>query len=251
MNKIFSVDIIIPAHNEEEVIIETLESIDRHVKIPYMITVVNDCSSDNTKKEVLKYMRSHRRIRLLNTTSNKRGFSNAIHTGFVKTKGKYVVPVMADLCDDPKTINRMYKEIQEGWDIVCGSRYIKGGGKVGGPRVQGFLSQMVCLTLHLFSGIPTKDVSNAFKMYKRSTLSQVTFNQQSGVEMSMELTIQAYFQGARIKDIPTTWRGRTQGTSKFKIVKRTPRYWRIYRWTIENRLRQLGHLSLKPFYART
>lgn len=234
--------LIIPSRNEEDSIISTLENLDRKVEIPHKIIIVDD-SSDNTENLVKKYAKTHKNIELIHGRPNSISFSKAIKVGAKAVDSGVFVVVMADLCDDPSTINLMYKKIIEGWDIVCGSRYVKGGSKKGGPFIQSVLSLLVCLSLHYFTGIPTKDVSNAFKMYRKEILEGVFIGDENGVEISMIITLQAYFKGAKIHDIPTRWVGRTLGQSKFKILQRTPRYSGIYVWAIINSIRRLFHLK--------
>lgn len=241
------ISIVIPARNEEDVIVKTLNLIKETVKVPYNVIIVNDHSTDKTEEVINKYAKKFRNITLVKTKPKKGGFANALARGFEVAKEKFVVVVMADLCDEPQTINIMYKEIQKNWDIICGSRYIKGGGKTGGPFLQGLLSQLVCLSLHLVTGIPSKDVSNAFKMYRRDILKDLKINPKSGVEASMEITLQAYFKGAKIKDVPTHWKGRTIGKSKFKLIERSPRYFRIYSWALQNSLRNIFGLPQKSY----
>src|SRR6185369_5861825 len=158
--------------NEDEVILKTLESIRKNVKIPYKIIVVNDHSIDNTELVVKRYLKKNKKVQLLNNKTKKSGFSQAIKLGTLKAKSDLLVYVMADLCDDPKTINKMYQKIDSGkWDIVCGSRYMKGGKKKSNDnKLQGALSYLVNSTLYHFLRIPTSDTSNAFKMYKKEVL---------------------------------------------------------------------------------
>lgn len=244
------VNIVIPARNEEEVITKTLQDLERKVKFPFRIIVVNDKSTDNTEREVRNYIKRHRKVSILNNTSKTSGFGKALSLGFSKVRNGYVVFVMADLCDDPKTINRMFEKLEEGFDIVCGSRYMKGGKKKDNDnKFQGFMSYVVNLTLHIFCGIPTRDVSNAFKMYRKEILDNIVFNPESGVEESMEILGQAYFNGAKITEVPTVWTGRKFGKSKFKILKRTPRYWRIYKWIFVNKINKILGFDLTPFYV--
>ncbi len=240
--------IIIPARNEKEVIIKTLDSLRKNVKTDHDILVVDD-SSDGTTIVVEKYMRMHKNVSLIKGDPKSKSFARALKIGFRNAKTEVAVVVMADLCDDPKTIDKMFQKFSEGWDIVCGSRYMRGGKKIGGRIIQNFCSFMVCKILFIFTGIPTRDVSNAFKMYRLSVLKNVIFNLSSGVEASMELTLQAFFNGAKITEIPTTWLGRTLGQTKFKIFDRTPRYARIVCWSIENSFRKILRLKLKEFYV--
>ncbi|MEK6575481.1 MAG: glycosyltransferase family 2 protein, partial [Chloroflexota bacterium] len=70
---------------------------------------------------------------------------------------------MADLCDDISTINLMLDKATEGYDIICGSRYMLGGKKIGGPVLKSLFSKFYGMTLNFFIGIPTNDIANAFK----------------------------------------------------------------------------------------
>lgn len=233
--------IVVPARNEEGNILSTLEEIKKKVKVPHEIIVVDD-SSDNTEKLVRTYAKIHKNVKLVHGKPNTISFSKAIKIGTRTASSELIVIVMADLCDDPRTINFMYKRMAQGWDIVCGSRYATGGSKKGGPLIQSFFSKAVCLSLYYFTRISTKDVSNAFKMYKKDTLKKVVIDQRSGVEISMIITLQAHFKGAKITEVPTKWVGRTLGQSKFKILQRTPKYSSIYLWAIRNTARKLLHL---------
>ena len=240
--------IIIPARNEKEVIVKTLDSLNGNVKTQHSILVIDD-SNDGTTSVVKEYMKIHKNVNLISGDRKRKSFARALKIGFEKTKTEAAVVVMADLCDDPTTIDKMCQKFSEGYDIVCGSRYMKGGEKIGGRMIQNFFSFLVCKTIHLFTKIPTKDVSNAFKMYRMSVLKNVVFNLSSGVEASMEITLQAFFSGAKIKEIPTTWLGRTLGQTKFRIFDRTPKYARIIFWSIENALRKKLGYKLREFYV--
>lgn len=240
--------IIIPAHNEEDIIISTLNDLKKKLTIQSKILVVDDHSTDKTAALVRKYIRKNKNVSLVGNYGVNRGFSSTLKIGFKRAKTEYVLPVMADLCDDPRTINKMYSKIDDGWDIICGSRYMKGGKKKGGPKLQGFFSMLVCRSLKILTGIPTQDVSNAFKVYKKSILRPVRIRNGGGVEISMEITMQVFFKGAKITEIPTHWKGRTVGQSKFKIVQRTPRYWRIYFWSIKNSMMKKLKLPFDPVY---
>lgn len=242
--------IIIPARDEEDVVLKTLKTIDKKVKVPHKVVVVNDFSEDGTEKVIEEYSKKNNSVIAIRNTPRRKGFAGALQTGIEIVDEGAVVIVMADSCDDPNTINLMYKKLQEGWDAACGSRYMKGGRKTGGPRLQGFFSNLVCWSLHRLTGIPTKDTSNAFKMYRREVLDNVVFNPESGVEASMEIVLQTYFNGAKITEIPTSWEGRKVGQSKFKMLQRTPRYFRIFCWAIENSIRKSFFLKLKPFYSK-
>ncbi|HNS32655.1 MAG TPA: glycosyltransferase family 2 protein [bacterium] len=222
--------VIIPARNEEENIEETIRGL-----MPYIgshdteIVVVNDHSTDNTERIVKNIQERNSHVRIVDNLKEP-GFANALMTGFENARGVFVVPFMADSCDAPETLPEMLEKGEEGYDLVCGSRYIRGGKRVGGPLVQGCFSRIVGLTLSLLTGLPTKDAGNAFKMYRRENLLSFRLRQK-GFAISMEACINFFLNGYRICDVPTAWYGRKKGKSKFRLSKTMP-YIKLYFYTI-------------------
>lgn len=225
-----TITLVIPAHNEEEVIADTIKSIEEELNLNYEIVVVNDHSVDNTAVIVKGLMQQYSNLRLVDNDTD-RGFANALRKGFSVSNSDLIIPVMADLCDDPRTIKDMYIKSLEGFDIVSGSRYTQGGTKIGGPLIQSLSSRFVGCSLKYLLGIPTSDVSNSFKCIRRSVLNAIKL-ESKGFEISMEITLKAYFAGFRIAEVPTTWRGRFIGKSKFYLFKVAPRYIKLYLWAI-------------------
>lgn len=222
----FNLSIIIPARNEEENIEETIKSIARFLNnIKSEIIVVNDHSTDKTEETVKNISHKNPFVRVINNEKPP-GFANALFSGFENARGKFVLPVMADGCDEPETILLMLKKMDEGYDLVCGSRYIKDGGKYGGPKIQGFFSTFVGKSLHYLIRIPTMDISNAFKMYRRDVLLSMKIKEK-GFAISMEAALKFYFLGYKITEVPTIWYGRKKGKSKFRLTKTFP-YIRLY-----------------------
>ena len=222
--------VIIPARDEEENIEQTIKNLLPFIQPADMeIIVVNDHSQDRTPDVINQLQKKYSFIKIIDNFKEP-GFANALKTGFENAQGEFVIPFMADSCDDPQTLSLMLKKVKEGYDVVCGSRYINKGSRVGGPVIQGYFSRMVGITLHLFTRIPTSDVSNAFKMYRRDVL--LSFNlHQKGFAISMEACINFFFAGYKICDVPTTWYGRKKGKSKFKLSKTLP-YIKLYFYTI-------------------
>ena len=222
--------IIIPAHNEEESLPITLKGLLEKVTVPCDIMVVNDHSSDNTSGVVLDYAKNHQNIRLV-TNDTAAGFTSAIKKGFSEVKEGALVLVMADFCDDPLTINRMYEKILEGCDVVCASRYMKGGEKIGGRLLQTLFSRWAGISLQLLTGIPTHDASNAFKMYRKSVLDSIEI-EEAGFASSLEIIVKLYRKGYKIIEIPTRWIDRVAGESSFNIPKVLKNYLRWFFWAL-------------------
>lgn len=226
--------IIIPARNEKLSIAETIKKLVEQVKADYEILVVNDHSSDSTKEVVLRLAEQNKNIKVIDNESQP-SFVNALSCGIKYIKTPFFVPVMADLCDEPQTINVMYEKIKDGYDIVVGSRYIAGGKRAGGSNLKAFFSRFMGRSLYFLIGIPTQDIPNAFKMYRRDILKDISIESR-GFEVSAEIPLKAYFKGARITEVPTVWRERQAGASHFKMLKTGPGYFRLYLWAIFKRL---------------
>jgi len=226
--------IIVPAHNEQDNIVDVISKIESFLDIPHELIVVNDHSTDATAGLIHRVSRQYSNIRLVENL-NERGFANAIKTGFANNKADIVVLVMADLCDDLHTIKEMFKKINEGYDVVCGSRYIKGGARLGGSKIKGFFSCFVGRSLRYLLGLPTHDIANAFKMYKKTVIDAVDI-QSKGFEISMEMPLKAHYLGFKITEVPTVWRERIKGASSFRMFKLFPSYFKLYIWAIFKRL---------------
>lgn len=228
-----TITIVIPTRNEEGCILENLQLIKKQVKIPHKIIVVDGCSTDRTFNIVLNYSKTNKNVRIIQSTPAKSSFKDSIKTGIDATKTSVVVVMMGDLCDDPRAINKMYEKIQDGWDIIVASRYMPGGSRIGEPKIQGLLSRFVSKTLHFLTNIPIYDVSNPFRMYRKSVLDRIKITHQ-GNEVSIEEIFIAYADGAKITEVPTVWKGRQVGKSKFKLLKTMPGYVKLYMWILLN-----------------
>ena len=224
-----SLDIIIPVFNEAEVIVKTLDEIKGKVTIGYNILIVYDFDEDTTIPVVENYIKANQTSHIFLIKNNyKRGVLNAIKTGFEKAKSEAILVVMGDASDDLAVVGQMYHKLKEGNDIVCGSRYMKGGSHIGGPVFKKFLSRMAGKSLHFLAGIPSHDVSNSFKLYRKSIIDDLKIESTGGFEIGMEILVKSFIRGKRITEVPSTWRDRTGGESKFKLFKWLPHYLHWY-----------------------
>jgi len=227
--------IIVPVYNEGENIIHTLEEIHAKINVPNEILIIYDYEQDNTLPAIKSYIQTNGpdNIKLVKNKFG-RGILNALKTGFSSADSETVLVVMADCSDDLAAVDEMFAKIEEGYDIVCGSRYIKGGEQVGGPIIKKTLSRLAGLSLHYLFRFPVHDISNSFKMYRKKIIDSIKIESQGGFEIGMEIVVKAYFAGYRITEVPSVWRERAQGESKFKIWKWLPSYLRWYLYVIKN-----------------
>jgi dolichol-phosphate mannosyltransferase len=230
--------ISIPVYNESDNITGVLEEIAAKVSVPYRINVIYDFDEDTTIPVVNKFItdRKAQNIFLVKNVYSK-GVLNAIKTGFETASDGAVLVVMADSSDDLAVVNSMYERINQGYDIVCGSRYMKGGKQIGGPRIKGFLSRTAGMSLHLITGIPTHDPTNSFKMYRKSVLKDLTIESDGGFEIGIEIVVKSFLNGHKITEVPSIWRDRTAGESRFKLRKWLPKYIHWYLYAFKARFR--------------
>ncbi len=226
--------IVVPAHNEQENIGEVITQIENVVRVPHELIVVEDHCADATAQIALRLAAGFPAVRVVSNRLPK-GFANAVRFGISQATGEAIVLVMADLCDELKVIDELWKKFGQGYDVVCAARYMPGGARCGGSRLKGFLSGFAGRSLHALLGIPTHDVANSFKLYRSAAIQNIT-TQAAGFEISMELVLKAYWAGYRISEVPTVWHERTRGSSSFRIGKLLPGYIRLYLWAIIKRL---------------
>jgi dolichol-phosphate mannosyltransferase len=154
----------------------------------------------------------------------ERGFGSALRHGFAHASGEVMIPLMADASEDPHDVIRLAKELQRGWDIVGGSRYMERGGIVGNSPKQ-LLSHLYSVLVRLAGGPKIHDVSNAFKAYRRSVVESIP-TVAGSFDLSVELTLKAARAGFRIGEIPTVWTNRALGRSNFAIARELRNYGR-------------------------
>ena len=223
-----ALSVVVPVYNEGENVVATLRGIveKTHAR-PLEVLVVYDFDGDTTVP-VVQRLRSELPEVSLHRNTIGRGVLNAIKVGFGAAKGPYVLVTMGDASDNPADIDPMYELARAGADVVAGSRYMRGGRQEGGPLVKRTMSRAAGLSLHWLGGLPVHDATSNFRLYSRRFLDQVTIESDGGFELGIELTVKAYLMGLRVAEVPTTWRDRTAGESRFQLRKWLPRYLHWY-----------------------
>jgi len=216
-------NIIIPVFNEAENFPRVYRSIKERVKTTHRIFAVYDFDEDTTVPVVQALATKDADLILVKNTLG-RGPLNALKTGFNAVKNGPVLVVMADLSDDLTDVDKMVELYRQGFSVVCGSRYIQGGGQMGGPFFKSLLSKFAGISLFYFRRFPTHDVTNNFKIYDSEFLKTIRIESTMGFSVAMEITVKAFLAGKKIAEVPTTWHNRTAGKSNFKLWKWLPQY---------------------------
>lgn len=230
-----NIDIILPTYFEQENIEKVISGITKNVKTPHVITVVLQDKNDPTINVLKKIQQNNKNI-IITYTNDGIGMLKALKHGLKITKNEIIVIMMADLSDDPKDIDKMINKINDGYDLICASRYIKNGKRIGGPKLKGFLSNFACVSLKFLTNIPTSDSTNAFKCFKRVIFKKIHIESKQGFEMPLEITIKAYTKGFRITEIPTVWNDRKKGESKFHTFSNLKYYLKWYGYGVKKSL---------------
>ena len=223
-----ALSVLVPVYNEGENVVPTLRGVveKTHVR-PLEVLVVHDFDEDTTVPVVKRLQSEFPELRLHRNTLG-RGVLNAMKSGLRAARAPYVVITMGDGSDDAADIDAMYRLAQDGADVVAGSRYMSGGHQLGGPLLKRTMSRAAGLSLHWVGGLPTHDATSNFRLYSKRLLNQVTIESRGGFELGLEMTVKAYRLGLRVAEVPTTWRDRTAGASRFKLVQWLPRYLHWY-----------------------
>lgn len=219
--------IVVPVYNEAENFPALREALSA-IRSPFDVYVVYDFDEDTTVPVVQNAIENGDTRFHLVKNSVGRGVIGALRTGFQCVQEGPVLVVMGDISDDLNAVDQMLDLYAGGFDLVAASRYIPGGAVIGGPFLKRTLSRWAGRSLHLFRGIPTSDATNAFKLYDAGMLRALTLESRGGFELSLEITVKAFLGGYRITELPTVWRDRTAGESRFRLWHWLPRYLRWY-----------------------
>jgi glycosyltransferase involved in cell wall biosynthesis len=237
-----TVDFIMPVYNEGPNIARALGELDRLVPIPKRVLIVYDFDGDDTVP-VVRALGDRYPWAVLHKNDLGRGVTSAVRAGIAAATAEVVIITMADLSDDLGVVPRMVELIAAGgFDIVCASRYMRGGRQIGGPWLKRLLSRMAGLSLYRLGALPVHDATNSFRAYRRSVLAEFPIESQGGFAYTLEITAKAHAAGRKITEVPTTWRDRSAGQSRFRLRAWLPEYLRWYRFALAHRPRRAAQL---------
>ena len=208
-------DILIPVFNENETIIKTLKNIISVVKYNYNIFICYDYDEDPTLKIIKENFNNNSKIVFIKNFS--KGFNSALISGFQHSKAKTVLFYMADDHINHNTINLCYEKFKEGYQVICPSRFMKGGKMEGNPILKSFLTRLASFFLFYFTSFPIKDSTNSFRLFPRDLLDKIKIESNKGFTLSLELTAKAHRLKYKITEIPVMWKEREKGKSRFKL----------------------------------
>ncbi len=225
-NPLGLLSVVIPARDEEGCIASTVEHLHLELKlhgVPHEIVVVDDGSKDRTWP-ILQEVRE--RVPELAPVKNNglNGFGRAITCGLDVACGDAVVIMMADESDDCRDVVRYWQKLNEGYDCVLGSRFMKGSGVIDYPAVKLFVNRVANAFVRLLFNHGLNYTTNAFKAYRKTVIDGIRPILSPHFNIMVELPLKAIVRGFDFTVIPITWRNRRTGEPKLKIKEMGSRY---------------------------
>jgi dolichol-phosphate mannosyltransferase len=220
------VSIVVPAHNEAEVIAPTIGSIAAALDAAgrdYEVIVVDDASTDGTAAVVAALAERNPRIRCIRS-HYANGFGFAVRAGLERFDGDAVAIMMGDGSDDPRDMLRYFDLIDEGYDCAFGSRFMPGGQVRAYPRVKLTINRVVNRGIRGLFRHGYDDTTNAFKAYRREVIENVQPLLSQHFNLTVELPLKAVVRGHSYGILPISWTNRTAGESKLGLKEMGSRY---------------------------
>jgi len=216
----------IPTYNEKENIYNLIYEIGRSLEssnINVHINIIDDSSPDGTadyirrSTKILQEQYPFMKINLF-VREGKLGLASAHVYGFKQAFSQdadYIMEMDADFSHQPKYIPIFLDAIKD-YDLVIGSRYVRGGGTTKWNFFRKFLSVGGSLYARTILGMKIQDMTAGFKMYRGYILQSIDLDQikSTGYSFQIELKYRIFKRGFKIKEVPIIFPDREKGKSK-------------------------------------
>lgn len=218
--------IVMPARNEACSVAEGVSQVAKALRaahIAFELIVVNDHSADATAHVLQDLRPDYPELRPVDNDLPP-GFGYAIRCGLNAFRGDAACIVMADSSDDAADIVTYYRKLEEGYDCVFGSRFLKGSRVVDYPPHKLLINRLANLFIACLFGLRYNDVTNAFKCYRRRVIEGMAPLFSCHFNLTVEMPLKAIVRGYSYAVVPINWYNRKEGVSKLKIKEMGSRY---------------------------
>ncbi len=210
--------VIVPTYNEKENLERLARSILAQPIAPNLL-VVDDNSPDGTG-EIAEALAAEfpRRVAVIHR-AGKLGLGSAYIAGFrraMEAQSDYIITMDADFSHPPDAIPALVAKAEQGYDLVIGSRYVKGGRIEGWPWPRYILSWGANAFAHTLLGLHAHDATGGFRCYRRTVLASIPLDTifSNGYSFLIEMLYYVQQGNWRIGEIPITFTNRVEGKSK-------------------------------------
>ena len=213
------ISIIIPCYNEEKRIGKTLQAVNHFLTkqtYSYEVIVVDNGSDDRTEEIVKEFQKEMPNIRLLRKEKYGKGW--AVKEGMLAAEGDYRLFTDADNSTDISQTNDLLEQAKQGYDVVVGSRQIKGA-KILHPQsaTRSFLGKIFRAVVKMLVPLPVKDTQNGFKLFSKEAAEKIFPKQRSLYwAFDVEILALASKMGFKIKESPILWKNDKQSKMNLK-----------------------------------
>jgi dolichol-phosphate mannosyltransferase len=218
------ITVIIPTYNEKENIEKIITEIKKNVK-DIRILIVDDDSPDGTGKIVDRLTKKDKKIEIIHR-KGKLGLGSAYIRGFKHVLKNHkdsdlIMSMDCDFSHNPKYMPSLIKKINQGYDVVLGSRYVKGGGIKNWDITRRIMSRGANLLARIILNIKINDVTGAFRCYKREVLNNINLNKikSNGYSFLEELLYYCKKKNYKIGETPIIFVDRKEGVSKLSKIE--------------------------------
>ena len=214
-----TLSIIIPAYNEEKTIhfiLDKVKAVKLNGELDKQVIIVNDCSSDDTKGAVEKYISANSELNITYYEHEvNKGKGAALHTGIKKAQGDLLIIQDADLEYDPEEYNDLLKPMLGGHaDVVYGSRFLGGN-----PHRILFYwhsigNKLLTRWSNRFTNLNLTDMETCYKLFKTDIIQDMRLNENRfGFEPEITAKI-SRIKNIRIYEVGISYYGRTYEEGK-------------------------------------
>ena len=218
--------VVIPAHNEEAVVGETVEGLVSTLAgegIDHEVIVVDDSSIDGTASVVERIAAQSPQVRCLPSPYTG-GFGFAVRAGLEAFEGDAVAIMMADGSDSPQDLVSYYRLLEEGYECAFGSRFVRGSKVTDYPRTKLMMNRLVNWWIRVLFRHGYNDTTNAFKAYRREVIENLQPFLSHHFNLTVELPLKAVVRGYSYGIVPISWTNRKAGVSKLSLNEMGSRY---------------------------
>jgi len=212
--------ILIPTYREGKIIDTSIEDINitlKKEKIDFEIIVIDDNSNDQTIEKINQISKTNNHIRVILNSSSK-GFGNSIIEGIKSANGDIICFVMADQSDSPKDIINYYNEIiLNDYDCIFGDRWLEKDLVENYPKLKFYINRFGNKVLSKLFNIGYSDLTNSFKMYKKSVLLELFPLISYHFSITVEIPLKAISRRYSYKIVPNHWKNNIHTVSNLNF----------------------------------